>query len=56
MAFFKSEKIKAFPCTYRGRDNNGVQFNPEARLTTEANYTLLSKLGAGFDRHSYIIS
>jgi hypothetical protein len=56
MAFFKSEKIKAFPCTYRGKDDRGNPFNPEAKLNTEANYALLGKLGAGFERASYIIS
>ena len=53
--YFKSNDIKVFPCTYRGKKADGTIFNPEAKLTTELNYTLLSKLGGGFDRASYII-
>ena len=46
--YLKSSDIKVFPCTYRGyyRDINGdgteittYVFDPEARATTESNFT-----------------
>jgi hypothetical protein len=40
--FVKSNNIKVFPCAYRGYNSTGanpVVFDPEARSTTEANFT-----------------
>lgn len=46
--FFKSEDVKIFPCY-----NRGVDYNKEARLATEYNFTHLPGLFMGYD--SYII-
>lgn len=40
--FVESNNIKVFPCAYRGYNSNGdspLVFDPEARSTTEANFT-----------------
>jgi len=39
--FIESDKIKVFPCAFRGVNINGVGVNPEAKLNTEYTYTHL---------------
>jgi hypothetical protein len=56
--YFKSQDIKVFPCAYRGYYNTatgeGKVFDPEARSTTEANFTsTFHKLSSKKD--SYIV-
>lgn len=44
MPYFKSEKVKVFPCSYRGykenqaNQNNEDMIDPESRMITESNY------------------
>jgi hypothetical protein len=56
--FVKSNNIKVFPCAYRGYNSTGnspLVFDPEARSTTEANFTnTFHKLSSNKD--SYVVS
>jgi hypothetical protein len=58
--FVESKNIKVFPCTYRGYYNTTetletIVFDPEARSTTEANFTTtFHKLSSTKD--SYVVS
>ena len=36
--FIESENVKVFPCSYRGFDESGNIFDPEARGFTEYNF------------------
>ena len=55
--YFYSDKIKVFPCAYRGlanptEDDKDIIINPTARLNTEYNFTHLPHM---VDKKSYII-
>ena len=55
--YFYSDKIKVFPCAYRGlanptEDDKDIIINPTARLNTEYNFTHLPHM---VDKASYII-
>ena len=58
--YIRSENIRVFPCAYRGYYKTGsnpslVAFDPEARSTTESNFTnTLHKLSS--TKESYVIS
>lgn len=55
--YIESKNIRVFPCAYRGyyNDNTPLVFDPEARATTEANFTnTFHKLSANKD--SYVVS
>lgn len=53
MQYFDSNKVKIFPCTYRGTDANAAVYDPEARLLSEYNLTHLPARLPG--RTSYVI-
>lgn len=53
MKYFDSDKVKIFPCTYRGTDSNAAVYDPEARLLSEYNLTHLPARLPG--RTSYVI-
>lgn len=42
MAYIESNRIKAFPAAYRGKDGDGVPYDPGASLTTERSLRGLS--------------
>ena len=42
MAYIESSRIKAFPAAYRGKDGDGVPYDPGASLTTERSLRGLS--------------
>lgn len=57
--YIESQYIRVFPCAYRGYYNTGADetlvFDPEARATTEANFTsTFQKLSA--KKESYVVS
>ncbi|MDY2737106.1 hypothetical protein [Intestinibacter sp.] len=56
-AYFYSDRVKVFPCAYRGlanptEDDKDIIINPTARLNTEYNFTHLPHM---VDKASYII-
>ncbi len=53
MAYLKSTQVKVYPSAYRGVNDNGDLFNPEAQLNTEFNIT---NLQANDSYLSYVIS
>ena len=53
MQYFDSNKVKIFPCTYRGTDADAAVYDPEARLLSEYNLTHLPARLPG--RTSYVI-
>ena len=55
--YFYSDRVKVFPCAYRGlanptEDDKDIIINPTARLNTEYNFTHLPHT---VDKKSYII-
>jgi hypothetical protein len=57
--YFKSQNIRVFPCAYRGHYDTDSQsslvFDPEARATTEANFTnTFHKLSD--NKESYVVA
>ena len=53
MAYLKSTQVKVYPSAYRGVNDKGELFNPEAQLNTEFNIT---NLQANDSYRSYVIS
>jgi hypothetical protein len=55
--YIESQNIKVFPCAYRGYYGSGETkvFDPEARSTTESNFTnTFHRLSS--NKESYVIS
>lgn len=53
MAYLKSTQVKVYPSAYRGVNDKGELFNPEAQLNTEFNIT---NLQATSPNRSYVIT
>ena len=57
MNYFKSKNIRVFPCSFRGNFGVGSDkygFDPEARLSSEFNYTHAGRF-TGNSGASYIV-